>query len=371
MTTKKPNILQVLPSLISGGVERGTIDIANALSERKYGSFIASSGGKLTKMLNKEVFHFTINTFSKNPYRIYRNINLLKKIIKENDIDIIHARSRAPAWSCYFAAKSTNIKFITTFHGIYNHQNFAKRYYNSIMTKSDKTIAVSKFVKNHIEIIYKKENIDVIYRGCDTDYFNPQSINKIQSNNLKKDLFNYDLPIILLPGRLTDWKGHLYLLESMKLLKPKTNCLIVGDDKNHHNYREKLNNFIDDNNLVAYVKILPNQNDIIRFYDIADIIVSASTRPEAFGRIIVEGQSMQKLVIATNIGGACETIINDKTGFTVPINDTEEFRKKIEYVLDLTKAEKEQITTNARLNVIKNFSLKSMIDKTMDIYDNI
>ncbi|MFN7038787.1 MAG: glycosyltransferase family 4 protein [Alphaproteobacteria bacterium] len=372
----KPIVLQVLPSLISGGVERGTIDIAKALSNNNYTSFVASAGGKLVSNLDKlRVKHFTLSLNSKNPFKILLNSFYLAKLIEEHNINIIHARSRAPAWSAFLAAKITGIKFVTSFHGIYKFNNIFKKFYNSIMTKGEKVIAVSNYVKNHILDNYNipEEKIELIHRGVDLEYFNKNNIDLSATNSLKKLLqLDYDLPIISLPGRLTRWKGQLFLLNALKLLPENSFfCLIVGDDKGHKAYRIELQKFIDGKNLSSNVKIVENITDIPNLYAISNIVVSTSLEGEAFGRVAVEAQAMGCLTIATNIGGAKETIINNKTGWLVTPNDFSMLASTIENLLNIPFPQQEIYTRAAREHICENFSLDQMTSKTIALYNSL
>lgn len=371
---RKKTILQVVPALVSGGVERGTIEIAGRLIESEFKPIVVSAGGQLVETLeSNNIKHIKLNIASKNPITIWNNAKLLTNIIKEYDIDLIHARSRAPAWSCYMAAKATGKRFITTFHGIYNISGFLKRYYNSIMTEGERIIAVSNFVKDHILKNYKTDEskIRVIHRGVDYKYFDLDNINN-ESLIRYRSKYNIpaDLPVILLPSRMTSWKGHMVLVEALNKIKHLDfYCLMVGDLSKHSNFTKRVQAQIKELKLQSKIQIFGNEADMLKLYGISDIVLSTSIEPEAFGRTIVEGQSMQKLVIATNIGGAAETITDQVTGFHTKASDPADLADKISYCLSILNSDKAvQITSAARESAMTYFSLDQMLDKTLDVY---
>ncbi len=373
----KPTILQVVPSLFSGGVERGTIEVAKMLKEVNYNVIVISSGGILVNELTRhDIPHIYMNSNSKNPFTIWQNAKLLAEIIREHKVDIVHVRSRAPAWSCYMAAKATGAKFLTTFHGVYNISNFLKRFYNSIMLKGEKIIAVSHFVKQHILSNYKIDDnkIIVIHRGVDYHHFDPKNINE---ENLQKYKKKYDIPtdvpIILLPSRMTSWKGHLSLVEALSKLKHRNfYCLMVGDLSKHPSFTARVKSLINSLKLQSKIQIFGNESNMFGLYAISDLVISASIEPEAFGRTIAEGQAMEKIVIATNIGGSIETIIDTQTGFHVKPNDSDDLAEKIEYCLSILNThEGVRVQKAARQAVIDNFSLELMLSKTFDLYNQM
>lgn len=375
--SSKKTILQVVPTLVSGGVERGTIEIAKTLAASGYNSVVVSAGGPLVKRL-EEIggVHINLNVASKNPFVIWNNARRIIKIIQDYNIDIVHARSRAPAWSCHIAAKATGRKFITTFHGIYNISSRIKKYYNSIMTEGEVIIAVSSFVKQHIiENYHIQENkIKIIHRGVDSSYFDPANLNA-QILLKFKEKYNVPdgVPVILLPSRMTAWKGHMYLIEALNKIKHLNfYCLMVGDILKHPHFVGLVRNRIKELKLQDKIQIFGNESDIINLYGIADLVLSTSIEPEAFGRTIIEAQAMKKLIIATNIGGAAETIENGVTGYHITPNDPNELADKISYCLSLlSSVECSKITNAARESVINNFSLDKMCMKTLDIYNKL
>ncbi len=378
MNTKKyhkKTILQVVPALVSGGVERGTLEIAKKLVEAGFRSIVISAGGSLVTALEESGSkHIKLNVASKNPLTIWLNSKKITKIIQEEKIDIIHARSRAPAWSCFIAAKATGIKLITTFHGIYNFRTKIKKFYNGIMTEGNKVIAVSQFVKDHIIKNYKidKSKIVLIHRGVDHREF---TIEKINSEILLKYKTKYNVPantpVILLPARMTEWKGHTVLVKALEKIKHLNfYCIMAGDLAKHPAYVTRIKNLINECKIQNRVQLFGNEPSMINLYGISDIVLSASIEPEAFGRTIIEAQSMEKLVIATNIGGAAETIENEKTGFHVDPANSQQLADKIEYCLSILGTDNaKKIQSAARKSTIENFSLDAMLEKEMSVYE--
>jgi glycosyltransferase involved in cell wall biosynthesis len=373
----KKTILQVVPALVSGGVERGTLEIAKKIVESGYNSIVISAGGPLVTALEESGSkHIKFNVASKNPLTIWLNSKKITKIIQEEKIDIIHARSRAPAWSCFIAAKATGIKLITTFHGIYNFRTKIKKFYNGIMTEGNKVIAVSQFVKDHIIKNYKidKSKIVLIHRGVDHREF---TIEKINSEILLKYKTKYNVPantpVILLPARMTEWKGHTILVKALEKIKHLNfYCIMAGDLAKHPAYVTRIKNLINECKIQNRVQLFGNEPSMINLYGISDIVLSASIEPEAFGRTIIEAQSMEKLVIATNIGGAAETIENEKTGFHVDPANSQQLADKIEYCLSILGTDNaKKIQSAARKSTIENFSLDAMLEKEMSVYELI
>ncbi len=374
---QKKTVLQVIPSLACGGVERGTVEIARRLKEEGHIPLVASAGGMLVNNLTaRGIVHINLNAASKNPFVIWKNARVIAKIVEKYGVDIIHARSRAPAWSCYMAARASNTKFLTTFHGIYDLSNSLKKYYNSIMLKGEKVIAVSNYVKHYILENYAidPEKIIVINRGVDYQYFDH---NKIELHALERFKEEYNIPanmpIILLPSRLTEWKGQLFLIEALNKIKHLNfYCLLVGDLSKHPNFTIRIREKIAKLRLQGKVQIFSSVTDMLSLYGISSLVLSTSIRPEAFGRTIIEGQAMEKLVIATNIGGAAETVIDKSTGFHVTPGDVDGLADKIAYCLSiLGTAEADLITHRARKSVIDNFSLNLMLSQTMKIYQDL
>ena len=382
MTTKL-NVLQVIPKLGYGGAETGCYDIAHFLKENDCGSFIATSGGELLKFVKKEkVKVLRLPVHSKNPLLIIFNALMLSLYIIIHRIDIVHARSRAPAWSCYFACLLTNKNFVTTFHGTYNFKSNIKKFYNSVMLRAKLTIAGSNFIFNHInenynEYLSKEKKLRVIFRGINIDYYNPKNISVLKQEKLKKE---WDLSsnkfTILLPGRLTYWKGQEKFIESLNVLIEDYNiinfqAIILGSDQGRKVYSKKLINLVERYNLNKKVKFIQHCKEMPLAYSLSDVVVSASIEPEAFGRVSVEAQSMTKPIIASNIGGSKETIINKKTGFLYKFDDPRELAKCLNTVIQLSQDELKLMGNEGRKNISRKFDVETMCQSNLKEYKRL
>jgi glycosyltransferase involved in cell wall biosynthesis len=376
-------VLQVIPRLGYGGAETGCYDIAHYLPENNCESFIVTSGGELTKFINKEKVNLIkLPVHSKNPLIIFFNTIVLIFIIFFNNISIVHARSRAPAWACFFATKVTRRKFVTTFHGTYNFNSKIKRFYNSVMVKSNLIIAGSNFIFSHIKDNYydyldTKNKLLVIFRGINVDYFDPTT--KTESEE-KKLLKNWDIEenkkIILLPGRITSWKGQELFLEAVNLVNIQLGyeafyAVILGSDQGRDLYKKKLIRLSEQYRMTKQVKFIDHCKDMALAYKVSNIIVSASIEPEAFGRVAVEAQSMEKMIIASNIGGSNETVINEKTGYLFESGNPKSLSEKILKVLNLDDTTLKTVGIEGRKNVIKKFNVEKMCFSTYSEYKKL
>ena len=373
----KIKVLQVIPRLGYGGSETGCYDLAHYLVENDCSSYIVTSGGELLRYVNKKkVKVIRLPVHSKNPILMFFNSLILIFIILFFNISIVHARSRAPAWSCLLATKVTRRKFVTTFHGTYNFNGFMKKFYNSVMLRSDLIIAGSNFIFSHINENYSKYLINlkkkflVIFRGINTDYFNSNIIKQLEENKLIS-FWNIDKnkKLILLPGRLTSWKGQEMFIEAINLVNkeidPETfNVVILGSDQGRKIYKQKLLRLVEQHRLANQVKFIDNCKNMPVAYKISDLIVSSSIEPEAFGRVSIEAQSMEKPIIASNIGGSKETIINDKTGFLFEAGKPASLSKKIIEVMQLDETTLKFLGNEGRKNVIKKFNIEKMCFST-------
>ena len=381
--SSKIKILQVIPRLGYGGAETGCYDLAHYLSENGCSSFIVTSGGELIKYIyKKKVKLIILPVQSKNPILMLLNSLILIIIILFFNISIVHARSRAPAWSCLLATKITRRKFVTTFHGTYNFKNSLKKYYNSIMLRSDLIIAGSNFIFSHINENYSnyldlKKKFLVIFRGINTEYFNPNNIHQSDEKKLiSKWKINKENSLILMPGRLTSWKGQEMFIEALHLVnkeipKKPFSAIILGSDQGRNVYKKKLIRLVEQYRLTNHVQFFDKCELMPLAYKISNIIVSASIEPEAFGRVSVESQSMEKPIIASNIGGSNETIVNDKTGFLFEAGKPEELSKKIIQVLNLDESTLKFMGIEGRKNVIKKFNIEKMCFSTYSEYKKL
>jgi glycosyltransferase involved in cell wall biosynthesis len=370
-------VLQILPNLGSGGgVERGTVEIAEAIVETGGRAIVVSAGGaKVHELQRVNAEHIELPVNSKNPFVMYANIQRLVDVIKREGVDIIHARSRAPAWSAYFAARRASIPFITTFHGTYGLGWLPKRKYNSVMTLGDRVITISNFIAGHVRRVYGVPNkkIRIIHRGVDISRFDPKKVSAERVVNLANAWRLTDgHPVIMLPGRLTRWKGQVEFIEAVaKLGRRDIRCLLVGGDQGREDYRRQLERLVDRNGLGEVVRIVDHCDDMPAAYMLSDLVVSASTEPEAFGRVIVEGQALGRLVIASNHGGAQETVIEGETGWLVPPMNSEALAEAMKAALSLTENERNAFSEKCIANVRENFSKEVMCAKTLDVYNEV
>jgi len=382
MTTNL-KVLQVIPKLGYGGAETGCYDIAHYLPENNCGSFIVTSGGELLKFIDKKkVKVFRLPVHSKNPLLIFFNSIALIGIILLNNISIVHARSRAPAWSCLFATKITGRKFVTTFHGTYKYNNRFKKFYNSVMVRSSLIIAGSNFIFSHIKDKYSKyldakKKLRVIFRGINVDYFDPTTkIEEDEKKLLDKWEIEKDKKIILLPGRLTSWKGQEVFIEAINLVNIELGyeafkVVVLGNDQGRDLYKKKLISLTEKYRMTNQIRFIDHCKDMALAYKVSDIVVSASIEPEAFGRVSVEAQSMEKPIIASDIGGSKETVIDEKTGFLFESGNAKSLSQKILKVLNLDERLLELVGVEGRKNVIKKFNVEKMCFSTYSEYKRI
>jgi len=371
-----PTVLQVLPALLTGGVERGAVDIAGAIVDGGGRAIVASAGGPMTHELTRlGAEHVKLPVDSKNPFIMWRNIRCLVDLVEAEKIDIIHARSRAPAWSSWFASRRTNKPFVTTFHGTYGNKNQIKYYYNSIMTKGEVVIAISGFIAGHIHQNYgvPTARITVIPRGIDLGKFDLTRISKERVvNQAKKWRLPDGVPVIMMPGRLTRWKGHLILIDAIKELGHKNfQCLIVGSDQGRKNYRRELENVINQYGLADVIHMIDHCEDMPAAYVLSDIVISASIEPEAFGRVVAEAQSLGRLVIAANHGGARETVVDGETGWLTPPGDAKALASTINRVLVQTAKERQVFSEQAIQHIQNKYSKSNMCNKTLEVYNTL
>jgi glycosyltransferase involved in cell wall biosynthesis len=383
--SSKLKVLQVIPKLGYGGAETGCYDLAHYLHEQNAKSYIVTSGGPLLKYIDKKkVKLIRLPVQSKNPILIFLNSIILIIIILFSGINIVHARSRAPAWSSFIACKITRRKFVTTFHGTYNFNSSIKKFYNSVMVKSDLIIAGSNFIFSHINENYsnylnKSQKLLTIFRGINLDYFDSK---KIKSNaesklmndwKLDKTLSFYQKKIILFPGRLTSWKGHEMFIESLNIFKQKNPdklffVIILGSDQGRKIYKKKIQRLVEQYRLIKDILFIDNCEKMPLAYKIANIVTNCSIEPEAFGRVAVEAQAMEKVIIASDIGGSKETIIDNKTGFLFKAGDANALSEKLAHIFELDETTLKSMGIEGRKNVIKKFNVEKMCFSTYSEY---
>lgn len=373
---RAPVVLQVLPRLESGGVERGTVDIAQALVAAGWGAVVVSSGGTMVHELERVgATHVTLPVDAKNPIVIRRNIRRLAEVIERYRVDLVHARSRAPAWSAFYAARRAGRPFVTTFHGVYNDGTRLKHWYNAIMTRGERVIAISDFVADHLIERYgvAPERIRVIPRGIDLQRFDPARVSPERMISLARAWRLPDgVPVIMLPGRITRWKGQAVLIEAIaELGRRDLCCLLVGSDQGRNAYRRELHNLIRARGLEGVVRSVGDCRDMPAALMLADVVVSASTDPEAFGRVIAEAQAMGRPVVASDHGGARETVIPGETGWLVPPGDATALAHALASLIDLDAAERGALAARAIAHVRARFNREAMCRDTLAVYAEV
>lgn len=374
---KKLVVLQVLPELNQGGVELGTTEIASALQEAGIENYVASAGGRMEYNLERiKVKHFKLPLKTKNIFKMYSNSLRLAKIIKDYGVTVVHARSRAPAWSAYWAAKRCGVHFVTTFHGTYGLGPWGiKKFYNKIMTYGERVIAISNHIKDHIIKNYgtDESKIRLIARCVNMENFN---IETTTAERMIKFLETHgipeDKPIITLIGRLTNWKGQKLLIEALNKIKDEDFfCVLIGDDQGRVKYTEELHDMIEKYGMTDRFLFIRHESDIPAAMMVSDVVLSTSIEPEAFGRIAIEGQAMGRIVVASNIGGSKETVIDGVTGKLFESGNPDDLAKAIQWALHLSNAERERIGASAIKNVKEHFTKQIMCDKTISVYKDV
>ena len=381
---KNIKVLQVIPKLGYGGAETGCYDLAHFLPENGWKSYIITSGGELLNFVDrKKVKIFRLPVHSKNPITMIFNTIIIFLIIIFYGINIVHARSRAPAWSCLFASKIAGRKFVTTFHGTYNFKNKFKKFYNSVMVRSQLVIAGSNFIFSHINDNYgdffqtNKRKLLVIFRGININYFDAKKISSIKVEKFLKDKkIDRNKFIILLPGRLTAWKGQKLFIEAIKIIDKKeiTNSfegIILGSEQGRSVYKKKLIALVEQYRLNRKIKFIDHCEEMPVAYRIANLVCSCSIEPEAFGRVSVEAQSMQVPIIASDIGGSKETIIKDKSGLFFKSGNANDLAEKILMLMQKDHNSLKSMGFEGRKNIQKKFDVDKMCQTTFTEYKKL
>jgi glycosyltransferase involved in cell wall biosynthesis len=380
----KIKVLQVIPKLGFGGAETGCYDLAHFLAEQNCKSFLITSGGQLLKYVRRDkVKVIRLPVHSKNPIIIFINFIIIFFILWIYKIDIVHARSRAPAWSCLWACFFSGKKFVTTFHGTYNFSTKLKHFYNSVMVRSKLVIGGSNFIFDHINKNYQKylnlkqQKLMVIFRGINLEFFNKNNVSEKKVNALaeswKIDKKNF---IILLPGRLTSWKGQEIFIEALSLLSEEYNnesfyAVILGSDQGRDVYSKKLLLLVERYRLGKKIAFIENCKEMPLAYKLSDLVVSSSIEPEAFGRVAVEAQAMNKPIVASDIGGSRETVLNGKSGLLYKYNDPKELAKAINKIMKMDKQSLNLKGDLGRKNVEKKYNVDQMCQTTFTEYKKL
>ena len=369
-------ILQVLPALEQGGVERGTIEVAHALASAGIPNAVASSGGRLVHALDElGVEHLALPLDRKNPFVVRRCAKAIASYCAENGVTLVHVRSRAPAWAVKWASKMCGVPWIATFHGVYGTSPaFLKIPYNRVMLQGERVVAVSDYVRRHILETYRGTDpakVVLIHRGADTDLFSPDAVPR-EIAEAKKTLqygFDRDLPVITVPGRLTKLKGHEVFFEALGMMRNRRfGVLVLGSDQGRVAYSDHIRTLagrIPDETRIVF---RDHTSEIQVVYALSDIVVNASTQPESFGRTIAEAQASGCLVLATAHGGACETVKDGETGFLVPPGDAKAMAERLDAMLEMTEEAKARMRAAAVASVRADFSTAKMCEKTLALY---
>ena len=372
---RPPAVLQIVPSLVSGGAERGTVELAAALTAAGWKAYVASSGGPLEHDIARAgAIHLTLPLASKNPLIMRRNRTALVREIRRLGIDIVHARSRAPAWSAWSAAAVTGRHFVTTFHNAYGAGSRLKRRYNSVMARGERVIAISDFVADHAASVYGvgSDRLRTIPRGVDLDLFDPGRVGGERIASLARQWRLPDgVPTVMLPGRLTRWKGGLDLIAAIAALGRRDICCVLVGAEQRPGFRRELEAAVEGGGLEGLFRIVEHCADMPAAYMLADVVVSASTDPEGFGRIIVEAQAMGRPVVATDHGGARETIVPGQTGWLAPARDPTALAAAIGAALALGPGERSQLAARAIAHIAANFTREAMCARTIAVYEEL
>ncbi len=372
----QPVVMQIIPELGPGGAEQGCIDVAAELVSAGAQAIVISNGGPRVHELSRSgAVHIDLPVHSKNPLVMLRNIRRIRKLIHRYHVNIVHVRSRAPAWSAYHACKGTQAHYMTTCHAPYNISGKMKRFYNSAIAKGERVIAISHYVANYLKKNYDlpDSSIRLIPRGIALDRFHPTAVTPQRLISLAKE---WRIPdganVIILPGRITRWKGHHVLIDAMEILNRKDLfCVLIGSDQGRTQYRAELEDAIQSKNLGGHVRIVNHCNDMPAAYMLASIAVCPSTDPEGFGRIPVEAQAMGRPIIASDHGGAQETIVRGETGWLVKPGDAAELAKAITEALSLTANQRSILATRAMAHIARNFTREQMMEKTLNVYTEL
>lgn len=374
MKKKALVLLQVLPRMnLNGGVEKGTLEIADALQKKGIKNYVASNDGAGVALLkHKKIPHILLPLDTKNPFKMFLNAIRLKKVIKREHITLVHVRSRAPAWSVKWACHWAHVPYIGTFHGAYGIKPAIKKKYNQALLQGSCVIAVSDFIKQHILDNYAidPQKIIRIYRGADLNRFD---LEKLQTFRVTELFDQYQIPpekpIICLPSRLSRVKGHLVLLKALTLMKHKeVTCLFFGAEQGKEDFQKQVDAAISKIPKETTLISLKNGIDMPALYALSDIVLNVRITPEAFGRTTCEAQAMGCLVVGTAHGGTCELIQDGKTGFLVPPGDPQALADILDKLIEMPLAKRKKIAQNAIQSVQENFSIEKMCQQTIDVY---
>ncbi len=361
-------VLQVLPALGGGGVERGTVEMAQAIARAGGVALVASAGGRMVPQVEAAGGrNLALPLDTKNPLAIWRNAALLEAVIRAEGVRLVHARSRAPAWSAFLAARRAGVPFVTTYHGAYNENVPGKRAYNAVMARGERVIAISRFIAG---LIVARHHVDparirIIPRGVDPAVFNPDAVAEDRVRRLAETWhLPPGRPVAMLPGRLARWKGQSLFLRA--LAGRDAVGVLVGDARQHAPYAREL--AAEARRLGADLRLVGHCDDMPAALTLADVVVSASIEPEAFGRVVIEAQAMARPVIAPAHGGAAETVEDGTTGLLVPPGDAAALRAALDRVLAMPSESRAALGARARAAVRARYTVAAMQAATLGVY---
>jgi glycosyltransferase involved in cell wall biosynthesis len=371
-----PVVLQVLPALGGGGVERGTVEITAAIAAAGGGALVASAGGRLAGAVERAGGrNIRLPLDTRNPWRIWRNAARLAELIRAGHVDIVHARSRAPAWSAWLAVRRTGAHFVTTYHGAYREEWPLKRHYNAVMASGERVIAISHFIAGLIRARHgvDEARIRVIPRGVDPAVFDPDAVRTERIVRLARTWRLPDgQPTVMLPGRLTRWKGQAVLIEALARMDNRdVGAVLVGAEQGRHGYAAELVALAERRGVAERLRLVGHCDDMPAALMLSDVVVNASTEPEAFGRVVIEAQAMARPIIATDHGGAVETIEHGVTGWRVPPGDADALAAALDYVLSLPQEERAALGQRARASVCSHYTVQAMQAATIEVYREV
>ena len=366
-------VLQVLPSLETGGVERGTVEMVQAIVRAGGSALVASAGGRLVPAVERAGgTHIEMNLASKNPAQIWRNAARLAFLIRAADVDIVHARSRAPAWSAWLACRRTGARFVTTWHGVYKENAPGKRRYNAIMARGERIIAISQFVAARLKARHQVDpaRLRVIPRGVDTAVFDPAAVGSDRLARLTQEWrLRPGEPTIVLPARLTRWKGQVVMLEALARLERRdVGLVLVGAEQGRARFRRELIARAEALGVAGRVHLVGHCEDMPAALMLADVVANPSIEPEPFGRTVIEAQAMGRPVVVSDAGGTAETVEHRVTGWRVSPSDPAALARAIDEILRLTQAEREALGVRARNSVCAHYTTAAMQQATLEVY---
>jgi glycosyltransferase involved in cell wall biosynthesis len=365
-------VLQILPALDTGGVERGTVEMVQAIVAAGGTALVASAGGRMVAEVERAGGrHAALNLMTKDPVNIWLNAAPLARLIRREGVNLVHARSRAPAWSAWLAARRTRVPFVTTWHGVYGEDFPGKRLYNSVMARGERVIAISHFVAGRVGARYRvdPQRLRVIYRGVDAAVFDPALAVGDRVHRLAQAWrLPPGAPVIMLPARLTRWKGAELLLDAMALMPGDAYCVLVGSDQGRRAYVNGLAARAERLGLGGRIRFAGHCGDMPAALQLADVVVSASLKPEPFGRVVIEAQAMGRPVVVSDHGGAAETVQPCLTGWRVPPGDAAALAEALQTALSLDPREKAELAARARDSVLTYFTTSAMQQATLAVY---